>query len=154
MAVTPKLYGLFAKSLANKEVDLDSDTVKVALFNSSLSINQDTHQYFDASPYTSNQSSGTGYTAGGLTISPGSLSYDGATNRLYVDFSDAIWNPITLAAGTTAARYCVIYDSSPSSNKPLIAYGDFGSDQTPNNGIMTLAWSSSPTGLFYIQVAA
>lgn len=153
MAVTPKFYGLFLKSISNKEADMDSDTFKLALFNSSLVINQDTHQYFDAAPYTSNQSVGTGYTAGGMTISPGSMTYDAATNRLYYDFADAIWNPLTLAAGTTAARYAILYDSTPASNKPLVLYGDLGADQTPTNGIFTIAWSNSPVGAGYLSVA-
>lgn len=153
MAVTPKFYGLFLKSLSNKEIDMDSDTFKLALFNSSLTINQDTHQYFDAAPYTSNQVTGTGYTAGGMTVSPGSMSYDTATNRLYYDFSDAIWNPITLTAGANAARYCVLYCSTPASNKPLVLYGDLGADQTPSAGIMTIAWSNSPAGVGYLSVA-
>lgn len=147
MAITPKLYGLFLKSLANKEIDLDSDTFKLALFTSSLTIDQDTHQYFDASPYTSNQATGTGYTAGGVTVSPGSVSYDTATNRLYFDFSDAVWNPVDL----TSVRYCVLYDSTPGSNKPLVLYGDLGADQTFTGGIFTISWDASGAG--YLSVA-
>lgn len=148
MAVTPNFYGLFLKSLSNKEIDMDSDVFKWALFTSSLTINQDTHQYFDASPYTSNQCTGTGYTAGGLTVSPGSMTYDSGTNRLYFDFSDAVWNPITL--NSPGARYAVLYDSTPASNKPLVAYADLGANQLPVAGTMTLTLDAS--GIGYLSV--
>ena len=151
MAVTPKWYGLFLQSLSNKEIDMDSDVFKLALYTNVLSINQDTHRYWDAAPYTSNQCTGSGYTAGGLTISPGSMSYDAATNRLYYDFADAVWNPLTLTA--PGARYCVLYDSTPASNKPLALYGDLGGDQLPSAGVMTIAWSSSPAAVGYLSVA-
>lgn len=150
MAVTPKMFGLFLKSLANKEIDMDSDTFKLALFSNALTINQDTHQYFDAAPYTSNQiPNGSGYTTGGVTISPGSLTYDSATNRLYFDYSDGVWNPITIAS--PGARYAILYDSTPASNKPLVLYGDLGGDQIFTGGVLTIAWNASGAG--YLSVA-
>jgi len=42
-----KLYGNFLKQALNKEIDWDSDTIKVALLSSSYTPNQDTHDYFD-----------------------------------------------------------------------------------------------------------
>jgi hypothetical protein len=149
MAVTPKFYVPFLKSISNKEVDMDTDTFKLALFTSSLTINQDTNQYFDASPYAANQCTGTGYTAGGVTISPGSMTIDGATNRLYYDFSDAVWSTVTLAS--PGARYAVLYDATPASNKPLVMYGDLGADQLPTAGVLTIAWNASGAG--YLSVA-
>lgn len=147
MAATSKFYGLFWKSLANKEIDMDSDTFKLALFTSSLSINQDTHQYFDASPYTSNQvANGNGYTTGGATVSPVTVSYDAATNRLSFDCADASWTTATFTA-----RYGILYDSSPASNKPLVLYVDFGTDQSPSNGTFTVTWDAA--GIGYVTTA-
>lgn len=40
-----KMYGLFLKSLANKEIDLDTDTLKAMLCTSAYTPDQDTHQY-------------------------------------------------------------------------------------------------------------
>lgn len=151
MAVTPKWYVPFLKSLSEQRIHVVNDTFKLALFTNALSINQDTNQYFDAAPYTSNQCTGTNYTAGGMTISPGSVTIDGATNRLYIDFADAVWPTITL--NSPGARYCVLYDSTPSSNKPLLLYGDLGADQMPSAGTMTIAWSTSPAAVGYLSVA-
>lgn len=142
MPATSKFYGLFWKSLANKEVDMDSDTFKLALFTSTLTPNQDTNQYFDAAPYTSNQvASGNGYTTGGATVSPVTVSYDAATNKLSFDAADASWTTATFTA-----RYGILYDSTPTTNKPLVLYVDFGADQSPSNGTFTVTWDAAGIG--------
>lgn len=142
MPATSKFYGQFFKSLSNKEIDMDSDTFKLALFTSSLSINQDANQYFDASPYTSNQvANGNGYATGGVTVSPVTVTYDNATNKLSFDCADASW---TTATFTT--RYGVLYDSTPTSSKPLVLYVDFGADQSPSNGTFTVTWDAAGIG--------
>jgi hypothetical protein len=147
MAVTSKFFGLFWKSLANKEIDMDSDTFKLALFTSTLSINQDTNQYFDAAPFTSNQvANGNGYTTGGATVSPLTVTYTSGTNTLSFDASDASWT-----ASTFTARYAVLYDSTPASNKPVVLYLDFGTDQSPSNGTLSVTWDAS--GIGYVTVA-
>jgi hypothetical protein len=45
MAVTALVYGGFLQSLANKEIDLDTDVLKVMLCTSTYTPNQDTHKY-------------------------------------------------------------------------------------------------------------
>lgn len=147
MAATSKFFGLFWKSLSNKEINVGSDTFKLALFTSSLSINQDTHQYFDAAPYTSNQvANGSGYTTGGVTVSPLTVAYDAATNKLSFDAADASWTTATFTA-----RYGILYDSTPTTNKPLVLYVDFGADQSPSNGTFTVTWDAA--GIGYVQTA-
>ena len=150
MAFTGKLFGLFWKSALNKELDIDSDQIKAALFTNALVINQDTHQYFDAAPYTANQCAGTNYTAGGLVVSPGSMAYDAATNKLSIDLTDNAWANLTL--NSPGARYMVVYDNTPAANKPLIGYVDFQADQEFTNGTMSIAWDAA--GAFYVTVAS
>lgn len=121
---------------------MDSDTFKLALFTSSLTPNQDTHQYFDASPYTANQvANGNGYATGGATVSPVTVVYDGATNKLTFDCADASWTTATFTC-----RYGILYDSTPASNKPLVLYVDFGADQSPSNGTFTVTWDAAGIG--------
>jgi hypothetical protein len=131
MAITTKAYGLFFSSLANKEGDFNSDTIKVAQHTSSYTPNQDTHQYWDVS--ATNQCSGTGYTAGGASVT-GSFSYDGASNTFTLDLTDitSAWT----GNAVTNCRYLLIYDSTPSSNKPLIAYVDLGEDSQ----VLSVTW--------------
>lgn len=140
MAVSALVYGLLFTSAFNKLIDLDSDTIKCALHTSSYTPNQDTHQFWDVS--VNNEVSGTGYTAGGATITTPSVTYTGGTNTFKFDGDDVSW-----ASNTTTSRYAVIYDSTPGSSKPLIAYVDFGEDLTP----LSITWNAN--GIVTVTVA-
>jgi hypothetical protein len=135
MAITSKRYGLFESSLANEEVDWVSDTIKVAQHTASYVPNQDTHQYWDVS--VNNECSGSGYTAGGATLGSCTVTYDTATNTTKYDAADisAAWTSNTV----TNCRYLVIYDSTPASNKPLVAYVDLGEDSQ----VLSVVWHAN-----------
>ena len=140
-----KLYGNFLLKALNKEVDFDSDTIKVALLTSSYTPDQDAHDYFnDVSTY---EVTGTGYTSGGATLASKTATYDSATNVIVLDAADVTWS-----ASTITARYAVVYDSTgTASTSALIGYVDFGSDQSSTNGNFTITWDS--TGIVRITVA-
>lgn len=141
-----KMYGQFLAKALNKEVDFDSDTIKVALVSSSYTPNQDTHDYWD--DVSANEVSGTGYTAGGATLSGKTVTYDSASNVVVLDANDVTW-----ASSTVTARYAVVYDDAgaTASQKVLIGYVDFGSDQSSTNGNFTITWDS--TGIIRLTVA-
>jgi hypothetical protein len=141
-----KLYGQFLSQALNKEVDWDTDTIKVALLTNSYTPDQDAHNYFDdVSTY---EVTGTGYTAGGITLANKTNTYNSATNVIVLDADDVTWS-----SSTITARYAVVYDASPATNatKPLIGYVDFGSDQSSSNGNFTITWDA--TGIVRITVA-
>ena len=141
-----KLYGNFLAKALNKEVDFDSDTIKVGLVSSSYTPNQDTHDYWD--DVVSYEVTGTGYTTGGSTLASKTVSYDSANNVIVLDAADVTWS-----SSTITARYAVVYDDSGATNaaKALIGYVDFGSDQSSTNGNFTITWDS--TGIVRITVA-
>ena len=144
MAVTALLYGSFPAKLANKEIDWDTDTVKVALCTSTYSPNQDTHDYFND---VTNEVSGTGYTAGGATLGSKTVNYTSGTNTQAFDAADTVWSTATITA-----RYAIIYVSTgTSSTSPLIGYVDFGADVSSTAGDFTIQWSAS--GIFTMTVA-
>jgi hypothetical protein len=140
-----KLYGNFLLKALNKEVDFDTDTIKVALLSSSYTPDQDAHDYLnDVSTY---EVSGTGYTAGGNTLGSKTATYDSANNVVILDAADTTWS-----SSTITARYAVVYGSTgTASTSPLIGYVDFGSDQSSTNGNFTITWDS--TGIVRITVA-
>lgn len=146
MAVTAKMYGNAILKALNKEMDLDSDTIKVALCTSSYVPNQDTHVYF--SSITNEVTGSIGYTAGGATLGSPSLTYDSATNTVKFDGADVTWSNSTITA-----RYAIVYDDTPATaaTKPLILYVDFGADVISSSGNFTITWDSG--GIFTATVA-
>jgi hypothetical protein len=141
---TSKAYVKLAGALFNKEVDFDSDNIKVALLSSSYTPNQTTHGYFsDVSTY---EVSGTGYTAGGQALANKTKTVSG--NTLVLDADDTTW-----AASTITARYAVVYDSSggTAATNALIGYIDLVTDQASNNGNFVIQWDA--TGIVRLTVA-
>jgi hypothetical protein len=140
------LYGNFIAKAFNKEIDWDTDTIKVALLTSSYTPNQDTHDYFD--DVSAAEVTGVGYTAGGNTLASKTNTYDAATNVIVLDAADTTWS-----ASTITARYAVVYDASggSASTNPLIGYVDFGSNQSSSNGNFTITWDA--TGIVRVTVA-
>lgn len=126
-----KIFGLFLKSLANKEIDLDTDALKAMLCTSAYTPDQDTHQY---KSQVTGEVVGTGYTAGGQALTGVSVVYAPGTNILTFDFTDPSW-----AASTITARYLVVYDSTPATDavRPLIGWDDFTTDQISSAGAFT-----------------
>lgn len=141
-----KVYGNANKAAWNKEIDFDSDTIKVALLSSAYTPNQDSHDYWD--DVSTNEVSGTGYTAGGKALTTKSVTYDAATNTVKFDADDVTWT-----GSTITARYAVVYDDSGATNgqKALIAYFDFTTDRASSNGEFVVRWGAD--GIFSVTAA-
>lgn len=148
MAVTSKVYGLAQQSLANKEIDFDTDTVMVMLCTSAYVPDQDTHRYRSQ---VTNEVTGTGYTAGGQACTGKTVSYDAATNTLKLAVANVSWPNSTITA-----RYAVFYvmsgaDLSTPADDPLLCYWDFGGDFASSNGAFDLTINAA--GLVTLQAA-
>jgi len=61
--ITP--YNAFFKNIANGGIDLDTNTIRVALVTSDYTFDRDAHEYFDD---ITNEITGTGYTAKGTEL--------------------------------------------------------------------------------------
>ena len=77
-AMTARPYGGGILSLLNKQLDGDSDTLKVTLHTSSYVPDFDNHQF--ASSLSNELSTGGGYTAGGLTVTGATLAKTAANS--------------------------------------------------------------------------
>jgi hypothetical protein len=102
------------------------NTFKVALYTASANINATTTAYT-----TSNEVTGTGYTAGGntLVISTSPTSGNNSSNipTAYISFNNTSW-----ANASFTARAALIYNDTAAGN-PSVAVLDFGSDKTVSN---------------------
>lgn len=128
----------FAKyHLIDAGFDLAADTIKVMLLNTSHTTNVDTQEYID--DVSANQVSGTGYTAGGATLTGKSITKDNTNNRAYFDAADVTWSNTTL----TNVRYAVIYkDTGTPGTSPILCIKDLGQTYNPTGANFTISWNS------------
>lgn len=138
MAVTAKWFGPALLSVFNKEVDFDTDVIKCALFTSAHAPDQDVDRYYDGAHGMTEVAAGNGYSPGGATLTTPAIAYDGPTNVFKISASDAVWSNATITA-----RYACVYDSTPASNKPFLAFVDFGADVTSTAGEFRIAWDTA-----------
>ena|SRR3990167_959152 len=106
-------------------INLKTDTIKIALLTSTYTPS-DEHDFYDD---ITNEVSGTGYTAGGATLTV-TTSQDNTDNEGVFDAVDVSWT----ITGSFTARYAVIYKSTGSAaTSPLICLIDFGTNKSVDN---------------------
>ena len=132
MAITTALCNSFKTELLKGVHDLDTDVIKIALIKDSptRTYNASTTNYSDVTG-NSDEVVGTGYTAGGNTLTSAAISLDGST--AIVDFADTTWTSATIAADG-----CIIYNESASG--AAIAVIDFGGTVSSTAGDFTLSF--------------
>lgn len=99
--------------------DLDTDVIKIALYTANADLNLSTTVYT-----TTEEITGTGYTAGGNILTGAIVSSSNET--AYVTFNNSTWNPASFTC-----RCALIYNSSKANR--AIAVLDFGSNKTATN---------------------
>jgi len=129
----------FKQELLGGIHDLDTDTIKIALYTSSATLDASTTAYS-----ATNEVSGTGYTAGGNALASPVISLDGTT--AIVDFADSTW-----AAATITARGALIYNASKANR--AIAVLDFGADKTSTDGDFTVSMPAAAAATALIRIA-
>lgn len=130
------IFNSAVRDIATGALDFDTDTYKAMLVTSGYSPNKDTHDKRDD---VTNEVSGTGYTAGGTSVTATVGSIDTTNDRVDVTFSNPSW-----ATATITARALVIYKSrgGASSADELVAYVDFGGDVSSTGGTFSVTFSS------------
>ena len=138
MAITQCMVSSFKTDLLSGNQALATDTIKIALYTSAATLNAATTAYT-----TSNEVVGTGYTAGGNTLTGATISLDGTTG--ICTFSTTFWTTSSITA-----RGALIYNSTKT-NK-AIAVLDFGADKTSTSGAFTINFPAAAAGSAIIQV--
>lgn len=139
MAISQSMVSSFKQQILLGEHDLDTDVIKLALYTSAATLDAATTVYS-----TSNEVVGTGYTAGGNTLSGATVSLTGTT--AFVDFANT-----TFAAATITARGALIYNSSKADK--AIAVLDFGSDKTSTAGDFVVQFPANDSSSAIIRIA-
>jgi hypothetical protein len=125
------------------------DSFKKELFQATHNFNSSTGNTFQLALYstvsgftatgttvytTTNEVSGTGYSAGGTTLT--NLGVAVGQNISYVDFADA-----TFSTATITASCALIYNTTQSSKAVVVL--DFGGDKTSTNGDFTIQFPAA-----------
>ena len=119
------------------------NTFKIALFTSSATLSASTTAYA-----TTNEVSGTGYTAGGNTLTNVDPTTSGTT--ALTDFADT-----TFSSSSITARGALIYNSSTtagSADRAVCAL-DFGADKAASSGDFTIVFPTADASNAIIRIA-
>lgn len=119
MAITQTWTTSFKRQLLLGEHDLDTDVLKIALYTSLATLGPDTTVYS-----TTNEVSGAGYTAGGLTLA--NVTVNQGNGIAYVSFDNPTW------AGTSFTTAGALIYNSSKANKAMFVL-NFGMNQTTVN---------------------
>jgi hypothetical protein len=130
------IFNSFKADVLGGVIDLDTDTIKVALVTSAYAPDIDAHKFFSA---VTNEVVGTGYTAGGKTLTTPVIAQDDANDRGTFDADDVTW-----ATSTITARGAVVYkDTGVAATSNLIAYLDFVTDKVSSAGDFTITLNAA-----------
>ena len=143
MAITQAMCTSFKVALLDGEMDFSSNTsqtFKIALYTSSATLGAATTAYA-----TTNEVSGTGYTAGGNTLTISANPASSGTTA-FLDFADTTWTDATITA-----RGALIYKSGGSN--PAVAVLDFGADKTSTAGDFQVQFPTADATNAIVRIA-
>ena len=142
MAITQAMCTSFKKELlegVHNFKNSGGSTFKLALFTSSATLGASTTAYA-----TTNEATGTNYTAGGANLTRVDPSSSGTT--ALTDFAD-----LTFSTATVTANGALIYNSS-ASDKAVIVLA-FGGDKTSTAGDFTIQFPTADASNAIIRIA-
>lgn len=140
MAITQAMCTSFKVDLLDGAHDFGVDTFKIALYTSAATLGASTTAYS-----ATNETSGTGYTAGGNTLTV-SVTPTSSGTTAYISFANTTWSVASITA-----RGALIYNST-NANK-AVAVLDFGSDKTSTAGDFTINFPTADASNAIIRIA-
>ena len=122
------------------------DTFNIALYTSAATLDASTTAYS-----ATNETSGTGYSAGGQALTNVNPTTSGTT--AFTDFADE-----TFTTATITARGALIYNTTPNTtsitvSNPAVVVLDFGGDKTSTAGDFTIVFPTADASNAIIRIA-
>jgi len=143
MAISQAMCTSFKKELMEAKHNFllsGGNTFNLALYTSSATMSASTTAYV-----TTNEATGTNYTAKGAALTRINPTTSGTT--AYTDFAD-----LTFGTATVTARGCMIFNDSASGD-PAVAVFDFGGDKTSTAGSFTITFPTADASNAIIRIA-
>jgi len=145
MAIAQAMSTLFKKDLLLGDQHLDSDTLHIALYTSSATLNATTDGYIT----TNEVANGNGYTTGGEALASKAVG-ENSTSGVF-DAADPEWT-----SATFTARGALIYNKTlgdASSNaRGAIAILDFGGDFTVSGGTFKIVFPANTKDTAIVRI--
>jgi|TARA_R110000868_G_scaffold411458_2_gene704260 hypothetical protein len=144
MAISQSMCTSFKVGILGADFNFDTGTAqifKVALFTSVATLSAATTAYS-----TSDEVVGTGYSAGGKTLTVSQVPTSTGTTA-FIDFADVTWTTATITA-----RGALIYLFDGATN-PSIAVLDFGGDKTSTAGDFTIQFPAADASNAILRIA-
>ena len=138
MPIQQGLTDSFKQEMLQAGQNLATDTLRMALYTALADIGPATTTYTG----TTNEITGTGYTAGGELVTGATISTDTQTGTVYVNFDNVSW-----PGADFTARGALIYNVTQANKS--VAVLDFGSDKTftSTNNTVTMPANTATTAL-------
>jgi len=143
MAITSAICNSFKQEILQAEHNFTAssgNTFNLALYTSSASLGAGTTAYT-----TSNEVSGSGYTAKGNALTSVTPALDSST--AVCDFADT-----SFTSASFTARGCLIFNDSHSSDAAVCVI-DFGADKTVTSGTFTIQFPTADASNAIIRIA-
>ena len=144
MASTTAMCSSFKRDLLKGHHEMDADTFNIALYTSSATHGASTTDYT-----TTNEISGTGYTAGGQALNSPTVTLSGTT--AFVDFADETFSTATITAAS-ALIYNTTADGGTGTTDAVCVL-DFGGDKTSTNGDFVIQFPTADASNAVIRIA-
>lgn len=144
MAITQAMCTSFKVGILDGDFNFGAGTTqtfKIALYTSSATLSAATTAYT-----SSNEVTGTGYSAGGQALTVAQVPTSSGTTA-FLDFSDVTWTTATITA-----RGALIYLANGTTN-PAVAVLDFGGDKTSTAGNFTIQFPTADASNAILRIA-
>ena len=144
MAITQAMCTLFKKDVLLGDHHLDTDDIYIALYTSSASLDAATDGYT-----TSNEVSGSGYSAGGNALSSKAVTENSTSGVFYA--ADAEWSSASFTARCALIYNKTLGDAS-SNSRGAIAVLNFGGDFTVAGGTFKIVFPAATASNAIVRI--
>jgi hypothetical protein len=141
MAIVQTACTVFKTNLLRGDEDFNTGTpytYKIALYNANANLDANTLAYT-----TTDEISGTGYTAGGVTLTP--VIPASSDSVAYISFNNAVWS-----SASFTCRGALVYNSTTGAACFVL---NFGSDKTCSDQTFTVAFPAANANSAVLRIS-
>ena len=147
MAITQAMCTSFKSEILDEQHDLVADTIKIALYTSSASLDASTDGYTTSNEITN--ASGSAYSAGGKQLTSVAVT-ENSTSGVF-DAADPEWTSASFTARGALIYNKTLGDAS-SNSRGAIAVLDFGGDFTVSGGTFKIVFPAATASNAIVRI--